>query len=194
MTDKGGLIAISDTEAESMCTNTHQNGTPGGTAVTVSQFECLQSEARKAERVRVKVGEEEELKQLRERDKYLKLAKFSDFNPRNEKEFEVWVDESASVVSRIRLGLPVFQELWVGVSSPMYGKIVGGIHGCSSYEELGDSVALELFPRSEYVIDVENSLLKGCRRDRVIEARFWMRESAFRYVQLCRRRNRPLVL
>eukprot|EP00922_Rhytidocystis_sp_ex-Travisia-forbesii_P035634 GHVS01052882.1.p1 GENE.GHVS01052882.1~~GHVS01052882.1.p1 ORF type:complete len:142 (+),score=12.12 GHVS01052882.1:208-633(+) len=89
----------------------NQSGTPGGTYKVTKAFDLLISEGKKAMRFNVIITEEESQRQLAEREKYLNMCKLEAFNPRSEVQLEDWVDRTAGVVSRNRLGVSLFHEL-----------------------------------------------------------------------------------
>lgn len=160
-----------------------------GSASASHQHEFIHWYDRPTQRFRIELSEAAEVRQLQERDKLLHRVNLSPFSPTTEKEFEDWVDSAAQITSRHRLGMTLFQEAWMSVSSFVYAQTIGDVFEATGHEDLVRQVALKMFPVSHYVLDVENALKQGERQASVLMAEHHCRNLLARYVRLCNRRE-----
>lgn len=137
----------------------------------------------------VVLTEEDEAKQLRERDQVLKRLDLADFHPETEKELEDWADLAARRVNRHRVCIGLFQDAWEAASASLYADIVGNASPDNGHESLVDQVARNLFPESDYVGDVEQLLFLGERQTSVVAAKNWMKMTSERFLRLSERWN-----
>eukprot|EP01068_Selenidium_serpulae_P019842 Selendium_serpulae@DN7352_c0_g1_i1.p1 len=133
-------------------------------------------------------------KQLVDRFRVLKeVGQFPEFKPSDEKSFEDWVDGMARKIKTRQLCLPLLQEAWGAVSAEAVAATI-----CSerahSYEGLVTRVALELFPKSTYILTVEDALWNPPRASTVHEATFQLKTTAARYLRLCERHQRQVAI
>ena len=136
---------------------------------------------------------EEEVEQVRHRDKNIILLGLSPFNPSNEKEFEEWIEDAASRCLSIRACPALFKEAWANVAGSTRRPLILQSTG-TRHEDIVDSVARSLFPRSTYVADLELELLVGKRCSDTPSAEHWMRTMSTRYALLCKRRGRQATM
>ena len=128
---------------------------------------------------------------MQDRDRYLKITGLPEFDPKDEEELEDWADTAASYVTRYALSLPIFQELWCGVSTLGLRPVIAEVEA-ERYEELVSKVALALFPRSRYVSILEAELFHGREQNSSLQVHTWLRTRAARYLRLCMRRERTV--
>eukprot|EP01071_Lankesteria_metandrocarpae_P014621 Lankesteria_metandrocarpae@DN8688_c0_g1_i1.p1 len=145
-------------------------------------------------RFRVCLSTAEEDRQLREREKTLSKLHFKDFDPVSEKEFEDWVDLVAAQVSRYRLCVPLFQDLWTSVASGVFASRLSYISDANTHEDLVNKLAKSVFSRSRYVVELERQLVRGSPQPTVLRAYDWCLVTCARYVRLCIRHERTIAL
>ena len=139
-------------------------------------------------------SKEDEGRQQDVRDKLLARLALPDFRAKTERDLEDWADAAARQVSKYHVCVRIFQESWEAVSQPSVAAIVGQSTTVESHEALVNDVALRVFPRSQYVSEVEEMLFHGKRQSSVLEAQHWMIEVSARYMRLCARRvNDPSI-
>lgn len=164
------------------------------TQLQVTSFTALVALAKKAERFPEKPDDEEAAKQLRERYKVQKeTGDLGAFNPVDEKSLEDWVDGAARRIKARGVCVQLFKEFWYNSCPESISAVIGEAEG-ETYEELVDAVALRLFPKSDYVRDVENQLWSPERQPSVGWAEQELRRLASRYLRLCKRRTRQVAI
>ena len=132
--------------------------------------------------------------QLGDREKWMRRLNLEKFDPKSEKAYEDWVDIAAGQVSRRRVSQQVFQEAWISIASPVYARELSLITEMESYEQLVDTFAKRLFPRSEYARTLENELYGGVRQPTVLAAKHWCCSTLTRYVAICLRHGRGIAI
>ena len=122
------------------------------------------------------------------------MLKLSDFNPSNEAQLEDWVDKASTQATKARVCLSIFQDVWVSVAIEGYANIIESISTENTLEDLCSRVALYLFPASDYVRDLEHSLLQGQRQETVLKTQHTLLQQYSRYCRLTTRRNRTMIV
>jgi RNase H-like domain found in reverse transcriptase/Reverse transcriptase (RNA-dependent DNA polymerase)/Integrase zinc binding domain/Integrase core domain len=130
---------------------------------------------------------------MRNNQTFIDKLRLPAFDPPNEKKFEEWVDSVATVVGT-RMPVLAFATAWCNASAEHIRNTFDSfsITSTTKKEELVDFVAMDLFPESDYVRELEYQLLGPIPFPTVKEAKKWVTLRLARYVRLIRRRNRPL--
>lgn len=118
---------------------------------------------------------------------------FPDFNLVNECALEDWVDLATRKVKARRLCVTLFKELWVAASSEEVASTIMNVEA-NSYELVVSAIALQLFPHSNYVQDVEESLWHPARAPTVFTAIHNLKKYAACYLRLCDRHTRQVAI
>src|ERR1700722_10114240 len=88
----------------------------------------------------------------------------------------------------------IFQDVWVSVANPGYSDIIDSIESASTIEEFVNTVALSLFPASDYIKSLETSLLQGIRQESVLQTQHSILHRYARYRRISLRRGRSMVI
>eukprot|EP00921_Rhytidocystis_pertsovi_P005310 GHVQ01009172.1.p1 GENE.GHVQ01009172.1~~GHVQ01009172.1.p1 ORF type:complete len:268 (-),score=39.91 GHVQ01009172.1:622-1425(-) len=127
------------------------------------------------------------------KDELFASCKVPSFEPRNEQQFEDWIDEIARFVYRHKIHPKLFQELRESRASRAIATIIAKAQN-EDFESMIDFVARKMFVASEYPSKLEEQLMRPLRQTSVIEAQVWVAEKLARYQQVSKRRewNSPL--
>lgn len=127
-------------------------------------------------------------KQLDEKDRWLNRAGFAPCDQSSEEAMEDWLDVQARIVTKFRLSVDLFRELWEAATSTETATVIAGVvPDSTSYEEVISAVVKRLFPRSRYIFHLEDLLYAGKRQATVLAARQWLERHCQRYLRVCRR-------
>eukprot|EP00923_Selenidium_pygospionis_P014798 GHVN01025662.1.p1 GENE.GHVN01025662.1~~GHVN01025662.1.p1 ORF type:complete len:187 (+),score=7.11 GHVN01025662.1:1316-1876(+) len=85
------------------------------------------------------------------------------------------------------------QEMWTAASGEAFAAATMK-EQAAMYEDLVSAVALELFPHSLYVRQVENDIWSPPRQSSVYQALLSLRKTVAGYLRLCERRKRQVSI
>ena len=126
--------------------------------------------------------------------KYLSRLNLGPFNPKNEREFEDWLDEADAQVMAKRVCPELMLEAWAAAAPVHLRKEIRECVKLSGLEETADELAKSLFGYSEYVRELEVELLKGTPRRTVAESIKQLERNGARFVRLRRRWGRQAII
>src|SRR6516162_5004052 len=119
---------------------------------TFKQFETWVS---KESRFEVVLSEKEKSEEVSKRTKLIQLLSLDPFKPNSEMELEAWADVAAAKVNSCLASEQVFKEAWVLVAGEDCKAVIARLPATLSHEDMVNRVALELFPKGQYVAEVE---------------------------------------
>ena len=121
------------------------------------------------------------------------LGHIPEFSPRNELELERWVDDVGAKVRMRRVHQAIFKEAWLFAATQEFAAVVERASD-ATYEGMVNEVALELFPNSTVVRQVERWFLKPDRKTTVRHALTTVAHTASLYLRLAARHNRTITI
>ena len=159
-----------------------------------NQINLSREIAETATRFGVNLTDKEKELQQEKRIKLKAELSLAPFAPKNEAEFEDWVDEAATQVTKLQLSSALFQDVWQSVAQVPVARKIGGIPRDENYESLVNKVARLLFKNKAYIMQFELQLWQSRRCSSVFEARIWVENNVARYYRLCVRWDYPFYL
>lgn len=111
------------------------------------------------------------------------------FAPENERQFEEWSDELAMKVARRKLCIDLVYEAWRAACTGDVPPALADVVMPATTEELMDTVAVAMFPRSQYHWFLANELVNAPAQATVVAAQNWMTNNLGRYLRVIRRRG-----
>ena len=115
------------------------------------------------------------------------------FAPRNELELERWVDDVGAKVRMRRMHQTIFKEAWQYAATQDFAAVIERAND-ATYEGMVNEVALELFPNSTVVRQVERWFLKPDRKSTVRHALTTVAHTASLYIRLADRHGRTITI
>lgn len=143
--------------------------------------------AASVQRFRFKLSKAEQKVQLEKKYKVLQQISLPVFNPQDEEEFKNWVDEVVPVVTRMRMGVEIFQKSWIFVTVPSYANRIHVIVPPDSHKKPIDAVAESLTFEGSYIDKLERELYKIKKVEFVRSARLAAATKVARLYRLCQR-------
>lgn len=138
-------------------------------------------------------GKEEEYQQEK-RLKILQQINLPKFDPRDEEDFENWVDDVAATVTRLRVSVAIFHEAWISVAAPYCAAKIRMIGPAASHEEIVNQVAQAMNWRGSYIDKIERQIYQLDRKRSVREARISVELKIARLYRLCQRWQVPFTV
>ena len=161
---------------------------------TTAWFMEFEEQIKETSRFLVRLSKEEVLKQIENPGKYLARLNLEPFNPKNEKEFEDWLDLADAQVISKRICPELMLEAWAAAAPVHQRKLIRECVKLSGLEETTNKVAKKLFGYSEYVRELEIELLKGSPRRSVAESIDHLEKTGARFVRLRQRWSRQAII
>lgn len=127
-----------------------------------------------------------------QRDKKIKIltqTTFPAFAPKDEEQYEDWVDLIAPIVTRARLSVELMQEAWLSVATPSFAAKIRMIYPTETHEGLIDAVARKLAWKGSYVDKLETELSQLKRMSDVGDAKLYVENRIARFYRICQRWN-----
>ena len=173
---------------------TSQTGGQPGKIPTISWFMEFEEQIKDCSRFFVQLSDEETTKQIENPGKYLARLNFDPFCPKNEKEYEDWLDMADAQITSKRICPELMLEAWAAAAPVHQRKIIKECIKCSGLEEVSDKIAKKLFGYSEYVCELENDLLQARPQDSVAESIDRLEKIGTRLVRLRQRWGQEVII
>ena len=154
----------------------------------------LDNYLRKARRFPVEPKAEERLHQLERSTKLLAQVTLSRFAPTNERELEDWVDSASTMWSKLNLCVDLLFMAWRAAATPEIAVRMDSISVPDTCDELVDSIARALFPRSKYWVALTLEIIKPARHTTVLATKNWFERMTTRFTRVIRRWNKYLPI
>lgn len=161
----------------------------------VPKFTHLRALASMSSRFLEEPSEAETNAQLEKRATLIQQVLLPVFEPKDEEEFEDWVDAAAAYLHKPRVCARIIKDCWVVATKNR--ALAARVQRCAtkdSVEEFVDAVALELFPESKYYWKLAKSIMNVRPHETVQAAKSWLEFALMRYWRLVKRWDAPLLV
>lgn len=126
------------------------------------------------------------------KSKWMTALGFPEFMPKNEADYEDWVDKAAASCKKNDAPVRVFQDAWMAAAPSVTGDIIGEIKTPDTHEELVTAVAKELFKKSDYAQRLAFEMHKPKRSESTLLAKMKLVTVVARLYRVCQRSGNTL--
>lgn len=134
-------------------------------------------------------SESAEMEQLEKKGKIKAVLSWPPFAPRSEEELEDWIDAIRQDLALYNVGPKLFLEMLASGASQRTARVVRQIAPTFEMERMVDTLAKQLFPRSDYYAKLEVELIVRAPAPTALDAVEWIQEKVARYVRVRERRR-----